>query len=756
MALVTLAVTLGFGRLFAGTEFVVPVVVAAVVAHAVAWRCRETEVATGLAALATVGAAALSAAWTVLGHTTAYGLPLPHTLRVAVDELRGAREAFEVVQAPTDAAPGFVLALVLAVGVAAFMADWAAFRLNTAIEALVPAFTLFVFTAALGTDRHRVPSVVGFAATALAFLVVHRLTTRSRLAWFGGRPARGPAAIARAAGILGGGALLAGFVLGPAMPGYGSEPLADYRNEGPSGPSSRSTVSPLVDIRGRLVEQSDLEVFTVAANQRAYWRLTSLDTFDGQIWKSNATYRSAGRDLGTDEALVPGLQTVRATQEFTIGALDSIWLPAAFRPEEIDGIDGVSYNPDTASLITDDATSDGATYTVESVVPTGIAAETLATAPARAPAPVVERYLALPEIARPVAALARDITAPHATPYGKARALQDFFRGGSFTYELSARQGHDAGALANFLFRTRRGYCEQFAGAYAVLARLAGLPTRVAVGFTPGELGPDGLYHVRDEHAHAWPEVYLHGFGWTLFEPTPGRGAPNASSWTGQAEEQDESGPSTTPSTATTVAPQSPSESTPAPLPDEPVDAGGGPIVDDDPGPTATVRVLAALAIALGVWAVLVPALHLLRLRRRRRVLAGRPGRALGGEVPADGAALDADRVVAAWTHAAEALERSGVRRRPSETLGEFSARAPSTAGLAGEAATALRTLGRDAAGVVYAPPGSTDPETAGRAVSASTTVRSAVLGQLSVPARVLWWLDPRPLLRELTRRDGA
>lgn len=70
----------------------------------------------------------------------------------------------------------------------------------------------------------------------------------------------------------------------------------------------------------------------------------------------------------------------------------------------------------------------------------------------------------------------------------------------------------------------RRGYCEQFAGTYAAFARAVGLPSRVVVGYTPGELRDDGRYYVQGKHAHAWPEIYFDGVGWVPFEPTPGRG----------------------------------------------------------------------------------------------------------------------------------------------------------------------------------------------------------------------------------------
>jgi hypothetical protein len=136
-----------------------------------------------------------------------------------------------------------------------------------------------------------------------------------------------------------------------------------------------------------------------------------------------------------------------------------------------------------------------------------------------------------------VASLAREITATARTPYDQALQLQNFFR--TFTYDLTVQSGHSNDAILSFL-RIRRGYCEQFAGTFAAMARSLGLPARVAVGFTPGERQPDGSFRVYGRHAHAWPEVWFDGAGWILFEPTPGRGAPGSESVTGVATEQDE------------------------------------------------------------------------------------------------------------------------------------------------------------------------------------------------------------------------
>jgi CheY-like chemotaxis protein len=78
--------------------------------------------------------------------------------------------------------------------------------------------------------------------------------------------------------------------------------------------------------------------------------------------------------------------------------------------------------------------------------------------------------------------------------------------------------------LDAFLFEDRSGSCQHFAGAAALLLRLAGVPARVAVGFAPGERDSDGRWLVRDRDAHAWVEVWYRGLGWVAVDPTPPAG----------------------------------------------------------------------------------------------------------------------------------------------------------------------------------------------------------------------------------------
>lgn len=728
LAALTATVAVGMGRLFAGGSYLLPLLAAAAAAHAAMWAGRRLALPLALGGPAAVGGVAVAAAWLLFPETTTYGVPGPATLDAARRSLADAWGLFGDVVAPAPATDGFVLAAMVGVAVTAVLADWAAFRMRVLFEAVVPSFTLFVFTATLGDPRYRATMVALYLGSLLLFLVVHRAALESEgAAWFASRSRGGAGALVRGAAGLGLVAVVAAVVLGPRLPGASADALLAWRDDkGAGGDGRRTTVSPLVDIRGRLVDQSGTEVFSVRSNQRAYWRLTSLDTFNGQIWSSDASYKPVGTRLPAPSTDTP---TDRVVQRFTIRSLSSIWLPAAYRPEAVQGIEEVSYNADLGSLITADDTTDGLTYTVESALPK-LAAADLRTA--GGPPAGMERFLSLPGLSARVEAQARLLRdRSDGTPYGIALALQSYFRE-EFTYDLNVGGGHDEQALENFLFGTRRGYCEQFAGTFAVLARFLGLPTRVAVGFTPGELGPDGELHVRGLNAHAWPEVFLAGAGWVPFEPTPGRGAPGAEGYLGIPESQ---APPDSPATATTAVPTTvaqddPSNPSTTAVPDD-VAAGAGDGGDETRPPWRHPLVVMAIGLALVVLllAAAVPAAKGARRRRRRSA-----------------ATTAADRVWVAWTEAAGAVGRAGAPRLPAETLAEHARRAAPAAALADEAAAALAALAVDAAAASYA--GGTVPEEAAdRAARHATLVERHLTERASRRQRLVWTFDPRPLL---------
>lgn len=124
---------------------------------------------------------------------------------------------------------------------------------------------------------------------------------------------------------------------------------------------------------------------------------------------------------------------------------------------------------------------------------------------------------------RPLYEQARRVTAGATSPYAAILALESWFRQrGGFRYDEQPPLS-DRPPLIDFVTASRAGYCQHFAGAMAVMARLLGIPARVAVGFTSGKYR-DGAWTISDHNAHAWVEVWFPGHGWVPFDPTPGRG----------------------------------------------------------------------------------------------------------------------------------------------------------------------------------------------------------------------------------------
>ena len=130
------------------------------------------------------------------------------------------------------------------------------------------------------------------------------------------------------------------------------------------------------------------------------------------------------------------------------------------------------------------------------------------------------RNLRLPPIDPKVWRLAME-WAGEGTPAQKATRIESHLRQ-EYRYSLETPAKPAADLVSDFLFNTRRGYCEYFASAMAVMARSVGVPARVATGFGPGYFNPlSGQYVIRASEAHAWVEAWIEGQGWRTFDPTP-------------------------------------------------------------------------------------------------------------------------------------------------------------------------------------------------------------------------------------------
>jgi transglutaminase-like putative cysteine protease len=264
--------------------------------------------------------------------------------------------------------------------------------------------------------------------------------------------------------------------------------------------------------------------FKAATNQARYWRSLTYDRYTGQGW---LTSRTEAVSYGAGEVADPEILEIFKTSR-VLSLRQQIQLVG-------DG-GGLLYAAGT--LVTADqpyevawrtsgdafaATVEAAAYRVVSTAPLMDEAQ-LRQAGSRYPRWVQNRYLALPRtVPARVLALARDLTATAPTPYDRARAIEAYLR--TFPYDLNLpTPPPDQDVADYFLFELRRGYCDYYATAMVVLARAAGLPTRLVVGYAGGVPDPaNARYLVTEANAHAWPEVYFPGSGWIEFEPTAAR-----------------------------------------------------------------------------------------------------------------------------------------------------------------------------------------------------------------------------------------
>jgi transglutaminase-like putative cysteine protease len=262
----------------------------------------------------------------------------------------------------------------------------------------------------------------------------------------------------------------------------------------------------------------------VESETPSYWRLQTLAAFDGTSW--SAASQPVKPVLNTIPlAHAPTGDTQDLDQTFHLTHLQTRFLPAAINPTDI-SFGGPGTEP-PSRLLSDPATGDiqldepnpgGLTYEVHSAVPTVGYRSVLHD---HIGDPGSPQYLQLPEkLSQSVVDLAREWTAEATTPLDKLLAIQRHLRG--FRYRLDVKPEATTDYLTAFLTRIKAGYCQQFATAFTILARLEGFPTRIAVGFLPGsQSSGNHTFVVRGMDAHAWPEVYFANNGWLRFEPTP-------------------------------------------------------------------------------------------------------------------------------------------------------------------------------------------------------------------------------------------
>lgn len=291
------------------------------------------------------------------------------------------------------------------------------------------------------------------------------------------------------------------------------------------------------------------EVMTVRSARLDYWRAVAFDRYDGSGW-ANTTGELARAALGVataEQARTPlaagetiPLTDRRArqviTQTITLaqdrnddlllvgGTPLQFSLPANLEHVIIRADSGgiVPIYDDLALVTAATPLVAGTTYTVTALVSLADV-QTLRNAGTDYPQWVRERYLQLPANlpARVRAEAARVIAAANAeTPYDQAIAIEAYLRRLTYSEDIPPPPSN-ADLVDWFLFEQQAGYCDYFASAMVVMLRSVGVPARWVRGYASGDFDPEeGVYIVRENVAHSWPEVYFPGVGWERFEPT--------------------------------------------------------------------------------------------------------------------------------------------------------------------------------------------------------------------------------------------
>ncbi|ADG74482.1 transglutaminase domain protein [Cellulomonas flavigena DSM 20109] len=277
-------------------------------------------------------------------------------------------------------------------------------------------------------------------------------------------------------------------------------------------PSPTAPAPPVVD--ARLV--GPLRAFTMATFDGRSWERTDADELE--VWDPARLLTSDPLLRGSAPDAAAG---TLAQVDLEVGALRERRLPVSTFPRTV-AVDGAwGYDPLRDEVVGQRATGDGLTYSMLVQVPT-LTKDDLRNTPVGTP-PDAELYTTVPPTAHAedIAALAAEVTADASTPYARAVDLQTWLRSvANFTYDTRVPPARSSDAVWDFL-EDRRGYCVQFATAMAMMARTLDIPSRIGVGFLPGERAEDGSYVVTGRLAHAWPELYFDGLGWVRFEPTP-------------------------------------------------------------------------------------------------------------------------------------------------------------------------------------------------------------------------------------------
>jgi transglutaminase-like putative cysteine protease len=355
--------------------------------------------------------------------------------------------------------------------------------------------TNFFYSQTIPTALLMLASIVALLATQLSFQLTGAVPPLRTRLWMGAK-------------LLGLALPLAGaaFVLFPRIQG----PLWGMPDDAHSARTGLSdTMAP-----GRMsyLAQSEDVAFRVKFDgpvppqPSLYWRGPVLGSYDGYVW-------TRVRPARQTQPLALSVSGMPLGYEVTLEPSDTRWLFALEMPRALPVVPGhgvaLSSEMEFRSL---DPITERVRYNLASHVHYNLQPEA---------SPIDGQWLTLPYGTNPRARAAGQALAGEPDPARRVATVLRQFAEGGFVYTLQPPLLPGRDAVDDFLFGTRAGFCEHYAGAFVFLMRAAGVPARVVTGYQGGELNPlDGYLTVRQSDAHAWAEVWLPRRGWVRFDPT--------------------------------------------------------------------------------------------------------------------------------------------------------------------------------------------------------------------------------------------
>jgi transglutaminase-like putative cysteine protease len=268
--------------------------------------------------------------------------------------------------------------------------------------------------------------------------------------------------------------------------------------------------------------QGDEINFIVMADRPAYWRMSVYNTYSSQGWENSETSKTLLEQgvpwIDINKLSSPDIMTYEVTTDISTDVLLTTGdFVSSDTPVRVD----VGAGEDVVAISTPRVLGPGERYVITSCISSAEESD-LSRVRETYPEAIINTYLQLPpDFPADIRLLSESITANATTPYAKVMAIVDYLS--KFTYSLEPQiPPEGADSVAYFLFTSKAGFCLHFASAMAVMLRSVDVPSRLVIGYLPGDPGEKvGQYILRDKHYHAWSQVYFPGSGWVDIEATP-------------------------------------------------------------------------------------------------------------------------------------------------------------------------------------------------------------------------------------------